>query len=341
VLAARALAALAAVAFAAAGCATGTAVRTAESARSTALPLSAVMPSRTTAAESRPLPDATFPPGSCRAGACARSRVDMWSRVAFTPPVPCGHGATCRLRMDVYAPASGGPWPVVVLEPGGPQPPGGSAYLDQAALPIAAAGAVVMVADWRQAAAVGGGFPTSFEDVACAVGVARRTAPAYGGRSDRVVLAGHSLGGWAATVVALSPTTFRPPPGACQATTGSLRPDAVVSMSGAVNEPSDPGDARYLDAFFGGKRMANPAAWQASDPFAIVTEAGAPRDVPVTVIAGGRDTVVPQSIATDFAARLRATGYRPRVVLVPSADHNGILTAKATAKAIVDATAAP
>ena len=45
---------------------------------------------------------------------------------------------------------------------------------------IAGQGAVVMVAGWREGPDWGGGYPTSFQDVACAIGVARKIGPVYG-----------------------------------------------------------------------------------------------------------------------------------------------------------------
>jgi acetyl esterase/lipase len=241
--------------------------------------------------------------------------------------------------MDVYAPRAAGPWPVVVLLAGGPKAPGGQGYVTRAARPIAERGAVVMAADWRQAAEHGGGWRSSFRDVACAVGVARRTAGRYGGRDDRVVLVGHSLGGWAAAVVALSPEPFTPGGGQCARTAGSLRPDGLVTLAGAVDEVTNQGlGPAYLTAFFHGTQAQRPQAWAAADPFSLVRahHAGS-SSVEVTVVRGGRDTVVTRSAGPALHRALRRAGYRSRLVDVPSADHNGLLAAP---KAVAAVTAA-
>ena len=94
-----------------------------------------------------------------------------------------------------------------------------------------------MVADWRQAASTAGGYPASFQDVACAIGVARAVAGRYGGNGSDVTLVGHSLGGWAGAVVTLTPQAFTPAAGTCSRTLGPLRPDAFVDLDGAVDEP--------------------------------------------------------------------------------------------------------
>jgi acetyl esterase/lipase len=242
--------------------------------------------------------------------------------------------------MDVFAPARPGRWPVVVMVPGGPAPPTAYRSLDGVARGIAARGAVAIATAWREGADEGGGYPRSFQDVACAIGVARHIAPRYGGRPDRVVLAGHSLGGWAAAVVALSPRAYSPPPGGCERTAGSRRPDALVTVSGAVQWAQAGYSDDWLEAFFGGARDERPAAWQASDPFTLVTRRADVHAVPVTVIGGGRDVVVPESIARAFTARLRASGYRVRLVVVPGAGHGGIGRTNAAKEAILAATRA-
>jgi acetyl esterase/lipase len=243
--------------------------------------------------------------------------------------------------MDVYAPATPGPWPLVLLVPGGPQPPGAYTYLDPAAFAIAARGVVAMTVAWRQGPAFGAGYPASFGDVACAIGVARRLAPAYGARPDRLVLAGHSLGGWAGAVLALAPAPVTPAPGECGPTAGSPRPDALVTLSGAVHEVRRPGERAYLAAFFGGDRARRAAAWRAADPLALAGSPGARPRVPVTVVAGGRDTVVPASVARSFLAALRAAGHPARLVGVPGADHLGVLTAAPAVDAVVAAARRP
>jgi hypothetical protein len=75
----------------------------------------------------------------------------------------------CQLHFEIYAPTSGGPWPLIVLEPGGNLPPGAPGdYLDQMATALAGQGAVVMAGQWRQSVQWAGPSPDSFADIACA-----------------------------------------------------------------------------------------------------------------------------------------------------------------------------
>lgn len=280
--------------------------------------------------------------GSSTANAVtSEPRLATWHSVLFTPAIRCGDkaGTTCRLSMDIIGPVGGELHPLVVLLAGGPQPPDGQGYANAAGAPLASRGVVVMRASWRQGARYGGGWRASFRDVACAIGVARRIGPDYGADPDRVTLVGHSLGGWVAAVVGLTRHTFTPGKGQCKRTEGSLRPDAVVTLAGAVDEVRNQGlGAAYLNAFFGGSSAGRPRAWAAADPFALARHEAAPGAVPFTLVRGGHDTVITRSAAPALLRVLRESGYRSRLVEAPSADHNGLLSAPRAVSAVTAAT---
>jgi acetyl esterase/lipase len=286
--------------------------------------------------------------GSCDPlvpGLCSRLSVAQWQDVAYTPSIPCGStaGVKCRLAMDITAPTSGGPWPLIVFVPGGPSPPDErySGDVDPFVTALAGQGAVVMVAGWREGPDWGGGYPTSFQDVACAIGVARKIGPAYGGNPDRVILQGHSTGGWPAAVVGLTPTPFTPRSGSCNPTAGSLRPDFVVVGDGELNEVSEPDKAdglQYVTGFLGGDRTKHPDAWAAADPFALLKRyRGGSGSMRFLLIHGGADTTVLPAVSKSFQAALVAAGYQSRLVEIRGADHVGSLYSKRTIEAILKA----
>lgn len=283
--------------------------------------------------------DTRIPAGTCEAGACTSIRLAAWRSVPFTPAVRCGaQAATCRLSMDILGPAGGGPHPLAIVLAGGPQPPRGQAYANAAGLRLAAHGMVVMRASWRQGKQYGGGWPTSLRDVACAIGVARRIGPDYGAMPDHVTLVGHSLGGWVAAVVGLTTKPFAPARGQCHRTAGSTRPDAVVTLAGAVDEVRRQGlGAAYLNAFFGGTERERPKAWAAGDPFALAGRPAGRGSVPFTLVRGGRDDVITRSAAPALQRLLRRSGYRSRLVEAPMADHNGVLVAPRAVTAVLAA----
>jgi acetyl esterase/lipase len=289
-------------------------------------------------------PDAVVKAGGCDDfGNCRILDVGSWHAVPFTPAILCSlSGQTCQLHFEIYAPTSGGPWPLIVLEPGGNYPPGSPGdYLDQMATALAGQGAVVMAAQWRQSSQWAGRSPDSFADVACAIGVARRTGPAFGANPDRVVLAGHSLSARPVAVVGLTASTFTPAPGSCDATAGSLRPDAWADLAGPYTDIAiAASDDRELAAFFGGTRDADPAAWAAGDPFALVTHQAVPAtDLPILLLKGGADGDAADVRA--FQAALVAGGYHSQLIEIPSADHFGTTVATESIEAILALANAP
>ncbi len=196
-----------------------------------------------------------------------------------------------------------------------------------------------MVAGWREGPDWGGGYPNSFRDVACAIGVARKIAPAYGASPDQVTLMGHSTGGWPAAVVALTPTPFTPARGSCNATAGSLRPNLVVVEDGELDQVTKPNQAdglEYVRDFLGGARTTRPDAWAAADPYALAKRYRARANpVPFLLIHGSADTTVLPAVSESFQRALVAAGYQSRLVEIPGADHTGGLWSKAGIKPIL------
>jgi acetyl esterase/lipase len=284
------------------------------------------------------LPDTVSTAGGCDdAGNCRLVDVGLWHAVPFTPSIRCGlSGETCQLHFEIYAPTSGGPWPLIVLEPGGNVAPGEPGdYLDQMATALAGRGAVVMVGQWRQSSEWAGRSPDSFADVACAIGVARRTAPAFRANPDRVVLAGHSMSTRPVAVVGLTATTFTPEPGSCDETTGSLRPEAWADLAGPGDDiATAASDNEELTAFFGGTRAAAPAAWAAGDPFALAARhAVAATDLPIVLLHGDNDDGA--AYARAFQAALEAGGHHSQLIEIASADHFGTTIAKESIEAVL------
>jgi acetyl esterase/lipase len=274
-----------------------------------------------------PEPDATFSAGLQRP-------VGLWANQTFAWPTVCSRGTSaCPLQMDVYAPLSGGPWPLVVALPGGPADPAAFGYLGELAIPLAARGAVVITAGWQMRSQDGAGYPQSFEDVACAIGVARGLAAEFGASPERVTLVGHSLGAWAAEVVALGPPMSLDSLD-CPGAQGSLRPDALVAIDGAPWGSFDSYvGAGYLESLLGGDEAGEPAAWSAVDPLVQLAQPATPR-VPVLVIHGTADTTIPEAFSLQLDAALLDAGYPATYVAVPGATHGSVLGAVTTVDAI-------
>ena len=274
----------------------------------------------------------------CACGSTATEHVNQHvvktsDKVAYTHLVDCGDFGSCRLVIYVRAPAEGGPWPLILLVPGGPQPllQQPSLVLGDLAPVLVQRGAVVMAIEWRQGPTYGAGFPREVEDVACAIGVARKIAPEYGADQSRVTLVGHSLGGWAGAVLTLTPQKYKPAAGTCNETAGWLRPDRFVSIAGALNEASETDDIPLS------VQLGIDAAHAAdADPFALIDRY--PSGVPplrLTLIHGTADDQVPVKVSREFRAAAIDRGYVVNLIEVAGADHHGVLTAPLTASTIM------
>ncbi len=249
------------------------------------------------------------------------------SNLAFTHPVDCGSNS-CQVRLDVYQPAGVGPFPEVVLVHGGPSGLGGRAGLSAFARQIAAAGYVVFNTDTRDNAAIGGGYPGAFQDLACAVRFARASADEFGGDAARVALVGHSLGGFVGSVVALDDDEL----GANCLADGSGRPDAFVGLAGNYNldAPEVSGD---LHEFFGGAAASTAAARSASDPFNYAL--GTP--IPVRLVAGTSDGTVNPSASVALNAFLTQKGWDVSLNLITGATHVSLVRSTAAGQASLEA----
>lgn len=246
--------------------------------------------------------------------------------VPFTSPVDCGGGQSCQGQLDVYVPSGPGSFPIVVLVG-----PGGRGYLASFAGHLARLGILVFNADFRDVAGSGGGYPAGFQDVACAIRFARSQASVYGGDAGPVTLAGHSLGGWVGSVVALDPTEFE---GGCLAD-GSGRPDAFVGLSG--NYQIDGGEnASDLYPFFGGSAAVTAQARAASNPFNFAT--GTP--IPVRLVAGTADETVDPAQSIALNAFLLNRGWNVALTLVPDGSHMSIVSSQSAYDAVFSAMSA-
>jgi acetyl esterase/lipase len=119
----------------------------------------------------------------------------------FTPGVAYGTGT--RQQLDVYQPKGPSPasgWPVVVFFYGGTWHEGDRAQYRFVGEALAARGIVVLVPDYRLYPVT---YPDFLPDCAAAVAYALTEAPRYGGDPRRVVVMGHSAGGYNAAMVAL------------------------------------------------------------------------------------------------------------------------------------------
>lgn len=189
------------------------------------------------------------------------------------------------------------------------------------AVALAGAGFAVALPEYRRTGQPGGGWPGTFDDVALAVdvlpGLVREALAGGAGGSGglaasagsggsagvgAVVLGGHSAGGhlalWAAARVGLpegSPWAVPVP-----AAGGVVGLAAVSDLTGCARQRLGRGAAQAL---MGGGPRRHPERYAAADPARLL-----PVRVPVRLVHGADDGVVPSQMSVGFAREAAAAG---------------------------------
>jgi len=243
------------------------------------------------------------------------------------------------LDADIYTPTTTGPattpatvtpggsvsrTPVVVLIPGGGWTSADRSGLAPLAAALARSGMTVVSATYRTADS-GTFYPAPLEDVACAVAFAAARATAAGIDPHPLVVVGHSAGANLAALAALTPEHV-----AATCPYPAVAPDALVGLSGPYDVAEIP---EIAVALFGVSAQKDAALWKDGNP---LTHADSRPDVPVLLLHGRADPVVPVSFTTRFAVALKDGGHQVTVELVAGADHVGTYQADVAAPRLVD-----
>ncbi len=217
------------------------------------------------------------------------------------------YGASAAQVAELSLPA-GAASGVVVLVHGGYWQAGYDRHLqDAVAADLVQDGWAVWNVDYR-GVGDGGGWPSTFADVAAAVDLLAQAAREHDLPLHTVPAVGHSAGGTLALWLAARPGLAAGAVGAAPA----VRLTAVVTQAG-VNDLVAGSRARLgggaVDSVLGGSPADVPERYDLADP-----RQRLPLDVPLLVATGAQDEVVPASQSRDFAASARAAGDDVRLV---------------------------
>jgi acetyl esterase/lipase len=224
--------------------------------------------------------------------------VDDYMRL---PSVPADHrlsyGSDPVQFGDLYLPSQPGPHPVVILLHGGCwRAEYGLAPLGQLCAALAGAGLAVWNVEYRRLGN-GGGWPTTFMDVAAAADVLRGIADQYALDTSHVIAMGHSAGGHLALWLA---GRHRLPPESQLFTAAPLPLRGVISLAGipdlaeGVKRDLCGGACRDL---VGGSPDALPERYQQASPIALL-----PLGMPQWHIVGRNDQSVPVDYLEQYVA---------------------------------------
>lgn len=265
---------------------------------------------------------ATAPTASARTA--APHFVVSWNDIAALPVAPytarLAYGPdTLRQFGQLRLPAGTGPFPVAVILHGGCWLNSyGLNQISQPAADLAAAGIATWTVEYRRLGDAGSGWTGTFTDVAASVNYVRQLAARYPLDTARVALVGHSAGGqlalWAA---ARSPLPAGASPSSPAGAT--LRVKGVVSLAGIADLVSYAGSSGcnasvpYL--------VGNYPQYVPSRYLAVSPQLRLPIGVPLRLVHGKLDNIVPLSQSQTFATKAAAAGDNVQTTLVDSAGH--------------------
>ena len=238
---------------------------------------------------------------------------DVLGRSAPGPDVTVAYGGGSDQVIDLHLPRRGGPAPVVVFLHGGFWRP---EYDRTHARPLAQAlthtGHLVALPEYRRI-----GWPGLFDDVAAGVDRTLEIVEQYGGDPERVVFMGHSAGGhlalWTAARHRLPSSSPWHRSYAAPNTTRVVALAGCSSLELCVGWGLGGGAAVAL---VGGRPEEVPDRYALADPAALL-----PLDLPVTLVHGTADQLVPVEMSRRFAAL--APGAN--LVELPGADHFAVI----------------
>jgi acetyl esterase/lipase len=256
--------------------------------------------------------------------ACAGSDVGVSSPGASGPQFAATEDYLPGVAADIYLPDQFDPAATIVLVPGGAWQTADRSGLAPLSEALARSGLAVVNATYR-AAAAGEVFPVPVQDVSCAAAFSAHWVKAAGRRSGPVVLLGHSSGAHLAAIAALADNA-----------PGSTCPFPPIAISGLIGLAGPYDVAAVPDlaiSLFGTSRDKAPDLWRQGNPLTWVDRRPA---LPVLLLHGDKDELVPLTFTKEFAAALRNGGHPVQLEIVAQAGHDDVYSPRAVAEIIID-----
>ena len=217
---------------------------------------------------------------------------------------------------------------IVVLVPGGGWVSADPSGLAPLAEDLAARGATVVTLTYRTARD-GVYFPEPVDDVECGIAFAAATAEgavaAQEPQSDPMItVVGHSAGAQLSAVAALNPTTSGDP----DCPYPPARADALIGLAG----PYDVVAAERQAVNLFGPQYPRLDQWDAGNPIVLAPERP---ELPVLLVHGQDDPLVPASVSVAFSQALVEGGHPVDLQVLDGVDHDSVYGADVAGPVIV------
>lgn len=210
---------------------------------------------------------------------------------------------------ELHLPDGDGPFPVAVLVHGGfwVAANGGVDRMHGLCADLGARGWAAWNVEYRRLGdGSDGGWPHTGQDVSAAIDHLRELAGTHPLDLGRVVSIGHSAGGHLTLLDAA-----RPDAAVRVAATVGQAPVTDVELAHALGGPG----VAIIETFMGGSPADRPDAYVAASPVRRL-----PLGVPLLLVQGGLDELVPPAMVQDYADAARAAGDDVELVL---REHDG------------------
>lgn len=260
-----------------------------------------------------------------------------WGEIAAQPLPPADHrvayGPGPQQFGELRLPAGPGPHPVVVLVHGGCwQAEYDLKHVTPVAAALTRAGVATWTVEYRRLGDEGGGWPGTFLDVARATDHVRELAARFPLDTTRVVTAGHSAGGHLALWLAARPGLPEESP---VSTPSPLRVRGVVALAPITDLRAYGAGTGSCNASVTPLLGGTPA--QVEQRYALASPVERlPLGVPLRLVHGAADPIVPVAGARAFETRARAAGDDVRLEVVEGAGHFDVIAPFAPAWSAVE-----
>jgi acetyl esterase/lipase len=231
------------------------------------------------------------------------------------------YGAGAQQFGELRLPPGRGPHPVAVIIHGGCwYSEYDLTHVASFAEALTALGIATWVVEYRRVGDAGGGYPGTFEDVSAGADFLQKLAREYPLDLERVVVVGHSAGGQLALWLAARNVA----PGGV---TTHTRLRGVVSLAGIT-------DMRKFGQRCGGAaaKVLGGSADEVPDRYAQTSPVELlPARVPVRLVHGTADRVVPVELGREYEAAARKAGGDVGLTVVEGAGHFELIAPQSSA----------
>ncbi|HKY47960.1 MAG TPA: alpha/beta hydrolase [Acidimicrobiia bacterium] len=248
---------------------------------------------------------------------------------APTPPENrIGIEFVAGLPVEVYGPRQPGDFPVVVMLHGGGWFGGSPASMEPLASSLASEGIVVFNSTYRTSA---GGYPESFDDVACDIRFALSKAGEYTTSIGPLTVVAHSAGAHIGSVVSLAGDVFGQE---CD-----VGPGVAVGRFVGLAGPYDPTlYSAVLTGYFGTRFEEDSGPWEAGSPYTYLDDNPL---LEILLIHGTEDDLVPIRSSELLAEAATDAGLDVVLEELPGATHMDARNPNLVTDLIVDFVKAP